>query len=70
MIGGHKYGGIWKLHCITYDNDVISKTLAVINMAEVSKTRQIMTVFNIASKVLDEDLGDSVILTMRPNCDY
>ena len=41
----------WKLHCITYDNDVISKNLAVINMAEVSKTRQIMTVFNIASKV-------------------
>ena len=41
----------WKLHCITYDNDVISKNLAVINMAEFSKTRQIMTVFNIASKV-------------------
>ena len=39
----------WKLHCITYDNDVISKNLAVINMAEFSKTRQIMTVFNIAS---------------------
>ena len=41
----------WKLHCITYDNDVISKNFAVINMTEFSKPRQIMTVFNIASKV-------------------
>ena len=53
IIGGHKHGGILEtaLYYI-YDNDVISKNLAVINMAEFSKTRQIMTVFNIASKVI------------------